>query len=44
MLTDIAAWLAGREPTLGSLRASADADGTDLPDLLPWPSATPSPH
>jgi maleylpyruvate isomerase len=44
MLTDIAAWLAGREPTLGSLRASADADGTDLPDLLPWPPATPNPH
>ena len=43
MLTDIAAWLAGREPTLGSLRASANADGTDLPDLLPWPAATPAP-
>lgn len=40
MLTDLAAWLAGREPTLGSLRASANADGTDLPDLLPWPAAT----
>jgi maleylpyruvate isomerase len=40
MLTDLAAWLAGREPTLGSLRASANADGTDLPELLPWPSAT----
>ncbi|WP_411376097.1 maleylpyruvate isomerase family mycothiol-dependent enzyme [Arthrobacter sp. MPF02] len=43
MVTDIAAWLAGREPSLGSLRASAAADGTDLPDLLPWPAGTPSP-
>jgi len=42
MLTDLAAWLAGREPTLGSLRASANADGTDLPELLPWPAATPA--
>lgn len=41
MLTDIAAWLAGREPSLGSLRASAAADGVDLPDLLPWPSGIP---
>lgn len=38
MVTDIAAWLAGREPSLGSLRASAAADGVDLPELLPWPS------
>ena len=43
MLTDIAAWLAGREPSLGSLRASAAADGTDLPGLLPWPAGTPAP-
>jgi maleylpyruvate isomerase len=43
MLTDIAAWLAGREPSLGSLRASAAADGTDLPELLPWPAGTPAP-
>ena len=42
MITDIAAWLAGREPTLGSLRASAAADGVDLPALLPWPSGTPT--
>ncbi|MCU1516199.1 MAG: hypothetical protein JWQ75_920 [Pseudarthrobacter sp.] len=42
MITDIAAWLAGREPSLGSLRASAAADGVDLPDLLPWPSGTPA--
>ena len=42
MITDIAAWLAGREPTLGSLRASAAADGVNLPDLLPWPSGTPA--
>lgn len=41
MLTDIAAWLAGREPSLGSLRASAAADGVDLPELLPWPSGVP---
>ncbi|MEZ2371825.1 maleylpyruvate isomerase family mycothiol-dependent enzyme [Arthrobacter sp. RCC_34] len=38
MLTDIAAWLAGREPSLSSLRASAAADDVDLPELLPWPS------
>ncbi|MEE2521877.1 maleylpyruvate isomerase family mycothiol-dependent enzyme [Pseudarthrobacter sp. J75] len=38
MLTDIAAWLAGREPSLGSLRAQAAADGVDLPELLPWPA------
>jgi len=43
MITDIAAWLAGREPTLGSLRASAAADGVDLPALLPWPAGTPTP-
>jgi maleylpyruvate isomerase len=42
MVTDIAAWLAGREPSLGSLRASAAADGVDLPDLLPWPSGVPA--
>lgn len=41
MLTDIAAWLAGREPSLGSLRATAAADGVDLPELLPWPAAQP---
>ncbi|MBW4095306.1 MAG: maleylpyruvate isomerase family mycothiol-dependent enzyme [Acidobacteria bacterium] len=40
MLTDIAAWLAGREPSLGSLRAEAAADGVALPTLLPWPSGT----
>ncbi len=38
MLTDIAAWLAGRTPSLGSLRAEAAADAVDLPELLPWPS------
>ncbi|UVJ40987.1 maleylpyruvate isomerase family mycothiol-dependent enzyme [Arthrobacter sp. CJ23] len=42
MLTDIAAWLAGRTATLGSLRATAAADGVDLPGLLPWPSAAPA--
>ena len=42
MLTDIAAWLAGRTPTLGSLRATAAADGVDLPALLPWPSGVPA--
>ena len=41
MLTDIAAWLAGRNPTLGSLRATAAADGVDLPKLLPWPAGVP---
>jgi maleylpyruvate isomerase len=41
MVTDIAAWLAGREPSLGSLRASAAADDVDLPELLPWPSGVP---
>ncbi len=39
MLTDIAAWLAGRTPTMGSLRAEAAADSVELPVLLPWPSA-----
>ncbi|MCQ9165654.1 MULTISPECIES: maleylpyruvate isomerase family mycothiol-dependent enzyme [unclassified Arthrobacter] len=39
MLTDIAAWLAGRTPTLDSLRAEAAADSVDLPQLLPWPTA-----
>ncbi len=43
MVTDIAAWLAGREPTLGSLRASAAADSVELPELLPWPSGVPTP-
>ena len=42
MLTDIAAWLAGRTPSLGSLRASAAADGVDLPELLPWPAGVPA--
>ena len=41
MLTDIAAWLAGRVPTLGSLQATAAGDGVDLPELLPWPAGTP---
>lgn len=41
MITDIAAWLAGRTPTLGSLRATAAADGVDLPELLPWPAGVP---
>jgi maleylpyruvate isomerase len=41
MLTDIAAWLAGRTPTLGSLRATAAADGVDLPELLAWPAGVP---
>lgn len=42
MATDIAAWLAGRTPNLGSLRAEAAADGVELPTLLPWPSALPA--
>ena len=42
MVTDIAAWLAGREPSLGSLRAAGAADGVDLPELLPWPSGVPA--
>lgn len=41
LLTDIAAWLAGRTPSLGSLRATAAADGVDLPALLPWPAGVP---
>ena len=41
MLTDIATWLAGRTPKLGSLRATAAADGVDLPALLPWPARVP---
>ncbi|MBP2411211.1 maleylpyruvate isomerase [Arthrobacter stackebrandtii] len=41
MLTDIAAWLSGRTPTMGSLRAEAAADSVELPALLPWPSAFP---
>lgn len=32
---DLAAWLAGRTP-MGPVRATADADGTALPELLPW--------
>lgn len=43
MVTDIAAWLAGRKPSLDSLRATAAGDGADLPALLPWPSAMPDP-
>ncbi|WP_115789857.1 maleylpyruvate isomerase family mycothiol-dependent enzyme [Arthrobacter silvisoli] len=43
MITDIAAWLAGRTPTLGSLRATEAADGVELPELLPWPSGAPAP-
>lgn len=39
MLTDIVAWLSGRTPTMGSLRAEAAADSVELPQLLPWPSA-----
>lgn len=42
MATDLAAWLAGRAPNLGSLRAEAAADGVELPALLPWPSALPA--
>ena len=42
MVTDIAAWLAGRTPTLGSLRATAAADGVELPELLPWPAGVPA--
>ncbi|WP_269939094.1 maleylpyruvate isomerase family mycothiol-dependent enzyme [Arthrobacter sp. HY1533] len=42
MLTDITAWLAGRTPTMGSLRAEAAADSVELPMLLPWPSAFPA--
>ncbi|MHC6593570.1 maleylpyruvate isomerase family mycothiol-dependent enzyme [Arthrobacter sp. C152] len=44
MVTDIAAWLAGRTPSLDSLRATAAGDSTDLPGLLPWPSAMPEPQ
>ncbi|GER24453.1 maleylpyruvate isomerase [Zafaria cholistanensis] len=35
---DLAAWLAGREPS-GQVRATAAADAADLPELGPWPSA-----
>ncbi|POH72811.1 maleylpyruvate isomerase family mycothiol-dependent enzyme [Arthrobacter glacialis] len=42
MLTDITAWLSGRTPTMGSLRAEAAADSVELPVLLPWPSAFPA--
>ena len=42
LATDLAAWLAGRTPNLGSLRAEAAADGVELPVLLPWPSALPA--
>ncbi|WP_081709850.1 maleylpyruvate isomerase family mycothiol-dependent enzyme [Arthrobacter sp. 35W] len=38
MITDIAAWLAGRTPTMGTLRAEAAADSVPLPVLGPWPS------
>lgn len=41
MITDIAAWLAGRTPTMGTLRAEAAADSVALPTLLPWPSPAP---
>ena len=41
MLTDIVAWLAGRTPTMGSLRAEAAADSVELPVLLGWPAPTP---
>ncbi|MDN5822773.1 MAG: maleylpyruvate isomerase family mycothiol-dependent enzyme [Micrococcaceae bacterium] len=34
---DLAGWLAGRDPS-GPVRATAAADGADLPELLPWPS------
>lgn len=40
-LTDIAAWLAGRE-TLGQVDAFAAADAIELPELLPWPSGVPA--
>ena len=42
MITDIAAWLAGRTPALGSLRATEAADGVELPELLPWPAGAPA--
>jgi maleylpyruvate isomerase len=38
---DLAAWLAGREPS-GQVRATAAADATELPELGPWPSAVPA--
>jgi maleylpyruvate isomerase len=38
METDLAAWLAGREP-VGPVRAAASADASELPALRPWPSA-----
>lgn len=41
MLTDIVAWLAGRTPTMGSLRAEAAADSVELPKLLGWPAPAP---
>ncbi|WP_285726334.1 maleylpyruvate isomerase family mycothiol-dependent enzyme [Psychromicrobium xiongbiense] len=41
MLTDIAAWLAGRQP-VGQVSASAAADAVELPVLKPWP-APPAP-
>ena len=41
MLTDIVAWLAGRTPTMGSLRAEAAADSVELPELLGWPAPAP---
>ena len=42
MLTDIVAWLAGRTPTMGSLRAEAAADSVELPTLLGWPGPAPA--
>ncbi|WP_207345007.1 maleylpyruvate isomerase family mycothiol-dependent enzyme [Arthrobacter sp. E3] len=41
MLTDIVAWLAGRTPTMGSLRAEAAADSVELPKLQGWPAPAP---
>lgn len=35
---DLAAWLTGRTPQ-GPVRATADADGAALPELLPWVAA-----
>lgn len=43
LITDIAAWLAGRPTSPGGLQATAAADGVDLPELGPWPSAMPQP-
>ncbi|MET1036455.1 MAG: maleylpyruvate isomerase family mycothiol-dependent enzyme [Arthrobacter sp.] len=38
---DLAAWIAGREPS-GPIRATASADASELPALGPWPSAVPA--